>query len=328
MKILVAGCGSIGERHIRNLKNFLKGEITAFDIDRERLKVIGEKYNIKTAFNFEKVIDEKGTNAVIICTPPNLHIPFALYACKKNIHCFIEKPLSHNLDGVDELISIAKMNKLIIFVGYNLRFNSGFRLVKKMLQENKIGKVLSVRAEFGQYLPDWRPQKDYRLSYTAKSEMGGGILLDGSHEIDYLCSLFGEVKEVFSYADKISNLEVDVEDNTEILLKFENGLIANLHLDFLQRAYTRFCRIVGEDGTIIWDYAENLVKIYQVETGKWQVHRINEETNEMYVREMKHFLQCLKDKKTPPVGIEDARKTLEIVLAAKKSAKEKKVVRI
>lgn len=197
MKLLVVGCGSMGERHIRNLKSFSKGEIIACDTNRTRLSQIREKYNIKTTLNFKKAIDENHPDAAIICVPPYLHIPFALYASKQNIHCFIEKPLSHSLKGIDKLINLADKKKLIIYIGYNWRFHPGFKLVKKILEEDKIGHTLSATAEFGQYLPDWRPWQDYRQTYTAKKDMGGGILLDASHEIDYLRWFFWRSKRSF-----------------------------------------------------------------------------------------------------------------------------------
>ena len=328
MRLLVVGCGSIGERHIRNLRSFPKDEIIACDTDSVRLSLIKEKYNVEASLSFEKSIDENEPDAVIICTPPHLHVSYALYAAGRGIHCFIEKPLSHNLEGVDELIKIANEKRLMISVGYNLRFYSGLKLVKKMLDENKIGKVFSVRAEFGQYLPDWRPWQDYRQSYTAKRKMGGGILLDASHEVDYLRWFFGEAEEIFCLADKVSNLEVGVEDSAEVIIKFENGIVANLHLDFLQRSYSRSCKIIGQEGTIVWDYPDMSVKVYLSKSKKWRSSSIQDKPDEMYIREMKHFLECVRGKRAPLVGAEEGKKTLEVILAAKRSAKEKRMVKI
>jgi len=326
MKLLVVGCGSIGERHIRNLKTFFKGEILACDTDPKRLSVVGKKYHIQTYTDLEQALDR--TSAALVCTPPSSHIPIALVAAKHGAHVFVEKPMSHNLKGVNELIKKAKKENLVIFVGYNFRFHPGIKLVKKMLDEGRIGKALSARAEFGQYLPGWRPWQDYRQGYTARKELGGGIILDGSHEIDYIRWFLGEVEEVFCSAGKISNLEVETEDTAEIVLKFRSGVIAEIHLDFVRRDYSRNCALIGEKGSIVWNYPEKLVKAYSAQGRRWRTFDISGEPNDMYVHEMKHFIRCVQGKEEPLVSGEEGKRTLEIALAAKQSAKTGKIVRL
>ena len=328
MKFLVIGCGSIGERHIRNLKTISKrNKIIAFDVNIKRLKLMEEKYQVESVSDLTEAFKYK-VDGALICAPPSLHIEFANEVIKYNIPLFVEKPISHNLEGVDNLIKKAERKKLPVLVGYNLHFHPGLNLVKKLLGEKKIGKILSVREEFGQYLPDWRPWQDYRQSYTAKKNLGGGIILDGSHEIDYAYWFFGEVKEVFCFADKISRLEVETEDTAEILLKFETRIIANIHLDFLQRFYSRWCKIVGEKGTILWNYAKNSVRLYLAKTKKWQSFPIKFEPNNMYLEEMKHFIRCISKEERPKVDGREAKKILKIALACKESAKKNRLIKI
>jgi predicted dehydrogenase len=324
MKFLVIGCGSIGERHIKNLRNLSIDNILACDIDSKRINLVKEKYNAEIYKDVDEALENK-PDAVLICTPPNLHIPMALKAIEYNAHIFIEKPISNNLEKVNYLLDEAKRKDLIVSVGYNLRFNQGIQLIKKMIDDNTIGRILSARAEFGQYLPNWRPSQDYRKSYTAKSDMGGGIILDGSHEIDYIRWILGDVTDVFCFADKIGNLDVDVEDTAEILLKLKNNIIANIHLDFVQREYSRGCKIVGEKGTIVWDYLKNCVKVYYDTTEHKLVYLIK---TDMYMDEMKHFIECIKGKACPLINGEDARKVLEIALAAKESAKSGRIIKL
>lgn len=327
MKILVVGCGSIGERHIRNLKLISAGEIIACDIDKERLFTMRKKYKVNVYTKLEKAL-ENDIDAVIVSTPPSTHVPIALKAVEKNAHVFIEKPLSHTLQGVDKLIRKSKSKNLTLLVGYNFRFHPGLLRVKKMLVRGDIGKVLSARAEFGQYLPDWRPWQDYRQSYTSIKELGGGIILDGSHELDYLRWLLGEVKKVSCFADKLSHLQVDTEDTAEILLQFKTGAIASVHLDFVRQGYTRNCEIIGEDGNIIWSYEESVVRFYSTKSRKWRVFPIKAEPNEMYIKEMKHFLRCVLRRDNPLMDGQDAVKTLKLALAAKKSAEIGKVINL
>ena len=327
MKFLVIGCGSIGERHIRNLRLLTDQPIIACDTNSERLRLIKEKYHLETYLDVDEALNQK-PDAVLICTPPTLHISQGLKAVEHDAHLFMEKPLSHSLKHVDLLLKQAKKKNVIIFVGYNLRFHPGIKLLKKLLDEGTIGKVFSARVEFGQYLPDWRPQQNYRQTYTARKELGGGIILDASHEIDYIRYLLGEVTTVSCISATLSDLEVNVEDTAEILTTFKNNGIAEIHLDFVQREYSRNCKIIGEKGTIVWDYPGNYVKTYNSETKQWTTHPTVIEPNEMYLAEMKHFLACLQGNATPLVNGDDAKKTLEIVLAAKQSSNTGKMIRL
>src|SRR5690606_21417659 len=115
------------------------------------------------------------------------------------------------------------------------------------------GKPLWANIEVGQYLPDWRPWQNYRESYTARKELGGGIILDASHEIDYARWLFGEVDTLLCMADKVSDLELNVEDCATVLMRMKSGMQVDVHLDCIQRHYTRHCKIVGANGTMHWD---------------------------------------------------------------------------
>jgi len=326
MKILVIGCGSIGERHIRNLKALSVGEIFAHDINVKTLSEIGKRYKIRTFTKFERALQD--VDAALVCTYPSTHVPIAKKLVDRGVHIFIEKPLSHNLKGVDELIANAERKNLVLMVGYNFRFHPGLRLVKKMVKEGKIGKVIAARAEACQYLPDWRPWQDYRRSYTARKELGGGIILDGSHELDYMRWLLGEVEEVSCFADKLSCLKVDVEDTAEVLLKFRSGTIAGVHLDFIRRDYSRNCELIGEEGSIVWSYPEALVKVYSAKSKRWRAVKVGTDPSEMYLQETKHFIRCIEGKEKPLIDGKEGKKTLEIALAAKKSAKTRKIVKI
>jgi predicted dehydrogenase len=304
------------------------GEVSAYDVDAQRLSAIAEKYGVKTYNDLPQALNQT-LDAVIICVPPSLHIPLALKAIEHNAHLFIEKPISHTIKGVDKLIEAARAKNRIVYVGYNMRFHPGLKLVKRLLDEGKIGRVLSADVEAGQYLPDWRPLQDYRRSYTARKELGGGIILDGSHELDYIRWLIGgEVKEVSCFAGKVSRLEVDTEDTAEILLKFDNNTIAGVHLDFIQRGYSRSCKLIGEEGTITWSYPEKKVRLFTAAAKEWQEMDIQFEPNDMYLEELKHFIRCIEGKETAAVDGATGRRVLEIALAAKKSAAAGRVIKL
>jgi predicted dehydrogenase len=321
MKFLIAGCGSIGQRHIRNLKFLKAGELTAFDTLPERRKEAGEKYGVEVFDNFDKALKSK-PDAALICTPTSLHMQYALEAARRGCHLFIEKPISHTLEGVAELMEATSKKKLAVLVGCNFRFHWGLQLVKKRLDEGKIGRLLSARAEFGQYLPDWHPWEDYRKGYSANKALGGGITLDAIHEIDYIHWLAGKISAVSAFTGKISSLEIDTEDTAEILLRGVKGVIASIHMDYVRRDYNRCCELVGESGTIKWSFQDNSVSLFTAATKQWQTYDAPKsyDVNDMYVTEMEHFLRCVRGEEKPSLGPEEAKRELEIVLAAKESS--------
>jgi predicted dehydrogenase len=320
MKILVAGSGSIGRRHMRNLLSLDVGEIAACDPDPERLGPMVAELEVHPYSDFEEALQTMRPDAVLICTPPSFHLTQARLAIAAGAHVFIEKPLSHSMDGVKALLNEARASARVVQVGYNLRFHPAIRKLKQIVEENTIGRILWTRAEVGQYLPDWRPWQDYRQSYTARRELGGGIILDASHEIDYLLWFFGEPIEVLCMASTVSRLVVNVEDSASLLLRFASGAHADLHLDFVQRIPTRSCKLVGEEGTAIWEDGDAVNVRVLRPTKEAEIFRYDFDDNEMYVAELKEFLDCIENGRSPLVTAEQAAKVLEWALAARANA--------
>lgn len=326
-RFLVIGCGSIGKRHIRNLMKLGIGEIVAFDIQSQRRKEVKEQLGVAIVNSIEEAWELEPTVA-IIATPTSLHIPLALDAADHNCHLFIEKPLSDQLDGVNELLKTVQEKNLITLVGCNMRFHPGLLTVKRLIEEGAIGNIVAARVEVGQYLPDWHPWEDYRQGYSARHDLGGGVILDAIHEIDYIRWMLGEVKAVACFADKLSHLEIETEDTAGILLRFASGAIGEVHLDYVQRVYSRTCHIIGDEGTIRWDYSAGEVRWYSATTHDWQIftNPPGWEPNQMYLDEMRHFLRCLAGEEAPTLDVFEATRVLEIALAAKSSAETGQVV--
>ena len=261
MKFILLGAGSIGQRHLRNLLGLGHSPAAIFDPDPRTLETIRDIALGSALTTDESTIFNYPADAALICSPTTNHIRQALIAVERGLHVFIEKPLSHTLEGIDNLIEQASQRKRSVLVACNLRFLPSLKRVERLLNEGRIGAPLAVRAHCGYYLPYWRPATNYRLGYGAKEE-GGGIILDCIHEFDYLRWLIGDVTEVFCYADKLSNLEIASEDTASIVFRFSTGAIGNLHLDYLQRTYRRSCEFIGEDGVIVWDYISQTVTLY------------------------------------------------------------------
>src|SRR5208282_162032 len=321
-RALVVGCGSIGSRHARNLKSLGVRQLGFCDTNVEALTQCHEELNVEIFGDYSEALRKFKPDIVLICTPPVFHVEEAVAALQAQAHVFIEKPLSHESSGIQALIAEARRHDRNVQIGYNMRFHPGLQILKDLVDSGRIGRVLWLHVEAGQYLPDWRPWQHYRESYSARQELGGGIILDGSHELDYICWLLGRPTEVTCRAEHLSSLDVDVEDSAWIYLSFPERRRAELHLDFVQRTYTRTCKIVGETGTVIWDFSVPEVRWFSAGQPGWKSIPYEFEVNDMYVAEMVHFLESLGNKTGPMVDLEQSRDVIRVVEAAKKSSEE------
>jgi len=321
-RALVVGCGSIGHRHARNLKALGVAHLGFCDTSPETLKQIRQELNGETFSAYAEALQKFHPNIVLICTPPVYHVEQAFAALQAGAHVFVEKPLSHESSGIEALINEARHCNRNAQIGYNMRFHPGLKILKELIDSGKIGRVLWLSVEAGQFLPDWRPWQHYRESYSGRHELGGGIILDGSHEIDYICWLLGRPAEVTCRAEHLSNLDVDVEDSAWIYLSFPERRRAELHLDFVQRAYTRTCKVVGETGTALWDFNVQEVRWFSSEEPGWKNIPYVFEANDMYVAELVHFLESLESGTGPMIDLEQGRDVIRVVEAAKKSSEE------
>ena len=320
-RILVIGCGSIGKRHIGNLIALRAGEIRACDASQERAGETGARFGIETEIRLSSAW-AWNPDIALIATPPSSHVELAIEAARRGCDLFIEKPLSDRKQGVRQLEGLVRRKDLVSMVGCNLRFHPGLVRVKQILEKGSIGRVLSAIVEFGQYLPDWHPTEDYRKGYSARVDLGGGIVLDAIHEIDYIRWLVGEVQSVACMAGTFSSLEMQTEDTAAMLLYFTRGAVGEVHLDYIQRAYSRRCKIIGEGGTVAWDFTEGTVRWYEAEEGCWRTFRTPRtwDVNRMYIDEMRHFLSSRARRSRTCLDIAEAARVLEIAFAAKKSA--------
>ncbi len=327
LRILIVGCGSIGTRHLKAFMKIKGVEVILCDPRKEALKKIAENYSLAEVYEDIKEINLERIDAMVVCVPPNTHIPLALEGARANCHLLIEKPLSNNLDEIEELIQLTKRKKLVLGVAYCLRYHPNLIRIKKMLEEKAIGTVLVGKVHAGQYFPDYRP--DYRQIYFAKRKMGGGVLSDfATHSLDYIQWLMGEVGEVFCFCDKLSDLEIETEDTAEIFLRFENKSIAEVHSNCFQRDYSSRLELIGSSGTIVWDYVKNEVRLFQAGKKEWETFTDKCERDHLFNFQAINFVEAIKSKNTLPVSGESGMRTLKVVLAAYESAKEKKMVRL
>lgn len=336
LKVLFAGLGSIGQRHLRNLITLLGNhvEVLAYRTRRadfilsDQLTTEGEYgleqyYRLRVFTDLEKALAEN-PSVVFVTNPNSLHIPVALASAGAGCNLFIEKPLSHSLEGVHELINLVERKGLICLVGYQLRFHPAFRLIQQWLATGEIGRLLSVRAEMGEFLPGFHTYEDYREGYNAWRHSGGGVVLAQIHELDYLYALLGIPRRVFSLGGHLSSLEIEVEDVASTLLEFHNqdGKVFPVHLlqDYIQRPPSRTCQIIGDEGKIIWNYHANRVELFDGRGNSKELRIFKGfQRNQMFLDELKHYLNCLEGKESPMVRLSDGANSLRIALAIRRS---------
>jgi predicted dehydrogenase len=319
-RVLLVGTGSAGSRHLRNL-HFL-----GYDKFHALRSQPGTSHSnlggvrLRNHYDLSSALAEQ-PDIAIIANPTSLHIPIALAAAEQGCHLFLEKPVSHTLDGVDSLIAAVRKQGVIAAVGYNLRFHPAVRLLGEMLQRKEIGDVLSVRAWVGQYLPDWHPEEDYRSSYIAKSNLGGGVILTLSHELDCLFWLFGEVAGVSAVIARASNLEMETESIAEITLSFRSGILGHVHLDCVQRTPQRGLELIGTEGTILLNLRDSAIQISRPSSPAPQVIEVKRsDPNQMYLDEMVDFLSAVESHQQPRVPLKEGVAVLKIALAALRAA--------
>src|SRR5579859_6871695 len=258
MHALVVGLGSIGRRHARNWAALGLGPLS---VCRRPESATSAAPGLEAGVEAREFTDldaalNEQPDVVLITNPTNLHVGTACHALRAGAHVFVEKPLGHELHGVAQLLDLSDQRKRQLMVGYNLRFHPGVARLRQLMQEDAIGTVVAVRAEVGEYLPDWHPGEDYRRGYSARRELGGGPVLTFSHELDAVCWLLGAPTRVMGMTAHASSLEIDTEDVAELVLQFAAGPLASVHVDFARRPPHRSLEITGEQGVLRWEYEE------------------------------------------------------------------------
>ncbi len=318
MKFLIAGLGSIGRRHLRNLVSLGEKDILLYRTHQATLtdeELAGfPVYNV-----LEDALAQK-PDAVIVANPTALHLDVAIPAAKTGCHLLVEKPLSNSMDGILQLREAVAAGKGKVLVGFQFRYHPGLNQISKLLKEGTIGRPLSVRSHWGEYLPNWHPWEDYRLGYAARSDLGGGVILTLCHPLDYLRWLLGDIQELFAFGGHLSDLELQVEDTAEISLHFANGVVGSVHLNYNQRPPVHKLEIVGTGGTILWDNADGAVQLSRAGE-PWEDFPVPTgfERNWLFQDEIRHFMAVSRGEEKPICALEDGIWAQQVALAALKS---------
>jgi predicted dehydrogenase len=315
--VAVLGAGSIGLRHLKNLLSLGIERLVCFEPDSSRRGLVARTLPV-TCLAEPNAVWALEPTVVIVAAPTDSHIPLALATARHGAHVFIEKPLSHSTDGLELLDAETSRKGLVTMVGCNMRFHPGPAIVRRLLQEKTLGTILCARLQASSFLPRWRPAQDYRKSYSASPDSGGAIL-DCIHEIDLASWYFGPGAVLASATLPATSLGLTTDGAAEILISHDSGVLASIHLNFMQRDYRRGCQIVGTQGTIYWDFGMRSVQVFgedgvlsrsYAEPEGWEI-------NQMYLDELAYFLQCVHRRQQTHNSIGDARRVLALALEAR-----------
>lgn len=321
MRFLICGLGSNGRRHLRNLQALNQRDVVLLRTGKSTLPE-EELAGLPVERNLEQALDRWYPDAVIVSNPTALHLDVAIPAAEAGCHLLLEKSISHSMEGINELRSAVQRGGGQVLVGFQFRYHPGLLAVLQLLEESTIGRPISGHVHWGEYLPDWHPWEDYRCSYSARKELGGGVVLTLCHPFDYLRWLLGEITAVSAELSTLGDLGLQVEDTAEVMLTFAQGPLASVHLDYNQRPASHWLEIVGTEGTIRWDNQDGAARWWTSEAGSWRQIEVppNFERNTLFLEEMRHFIEILSRGALPRCTLEDGIRALEVAMAAHQSA--------
>jgi predicted dehydrogenase len=326
-KIMIVGLGSIGRRHLRNLVALGEKDLVLVRSHRSTLPD-AELEGFDVEGDLGGALEKHHPDAVIIANPTSMHVEAALAAAETGCSILLEKPIAESIEGAERLRSVANRTGARVLVGYQFRFHPALTLAARTIASRELGRIMSVHVHYGEHLPSWHPWEDYRQGYAARADLGGGVLLTQSHSLDYLPWLIGPVQDVWGFAGKLSELEVDVEDTAEIGLRFADGALATLHLDFAQQPPSHNFQMTGTRGLLECDLLSGSARMYRVARSEWEDFAPPKgwERNSMFVAEMQQFLAVARGATQPSCTLEDGIRVMKLIDAVRASSSGRRLV--
>ena len=327
MRILIAGLGAIGQRHARNLRALCGTDLELLAFRRRRLPHVvtealerDDSRNVETELGLT-VFEDLGEalaakpGAVFVCTPSSQHLDIAQRGAEAGCDLFIEKPLAHSMDGVEQLRRTVSARDVVVLVGCQWRYHPCVRWLRDTLNEGRVGVVRRAEIDYGEYLPDWHPYEDYRTSYAARAELGGGVVLTQIHDYDLAWWLFGPVRSVTASGGRRSDLQIDVEDTVDARL--DGRVPVRVRQTLAARPPRRTVTVFSDRGTLAVDLLT--ARVTADVSGIAPPAFNGYERNEMFLEEARHFLGCVERRERPSVPLSDGISVLEIALGVKEA---------
>ena len=320
MKFLIAGYGSIGRRHLRNLRALGEEDILLYRSRRSTLPE-DEIAGLVVESDLRAALAHR-PDAVIVSNPTALHLEVAIPAAEMGCAILLEKPVADDLSRLPELRSAVERGGARVLVGFQLRFHPTLQAAARLLAEGAVGEIVSARAHWGEYLPNWHPWEDFRQGYAARADLGGGVILTLCHPFDYLRWLLGEYRVEWAAGGSLG-LGLAVEDSAEMGLRFDSGALGSLHLDYLQQPASHTFEVIGTRGSLRWDNADGSLSVFRQGDADWQVQLPPDgfERNWLFLDEMRHFLAVARGEAQPLCSLEDGERALALALSARQAIK-------
>lgn len=326
MKALQIGLGSMGKRRIRNLKAIGITDITGFDRREDRRTEAESKYQIRTTAELTDTILSKH-DIYIISTPPDRHLDYMQIAVKKGKPAFVEASVIR--DGLEQLSLAAQESGTLIAPSCTFRFHSGVKTIKKIVLSGKYGKVCNFIYVMGQYLPDWHPWENIKEFYVSRRETSASREMV-PFELTWILDITGYPEETFAFYGKTHDLGVDIDDTYNVNLKF-NGFLGTIVVDVVSRFATRSLIMNLERAQIRWNWEEKTIKLYDADKKEWDYYRESEGraeadynrniVEEMYIDEMRAFVDAVKGTVPFPNSLNEDIKILTLLEKAEQTNK-------
>ncbi|OLQ86152.1 oxidoreductase [Vibrio panuliri] len=323
-RVAVIGLGNIATRHRRNLKSlFPHAKLLAMSASG---RTPGESISdCDEIVNSIDALIEQKVQLAIVASPAPFHARHANVLLAAKIPVLIEKPLATSSDDCFEISEAARQSGTAVAVGYCLRYLSSAQRIKALFEQGIIGDLYHAHIEIGQYLPDWRPGRDYRQCVSARSELGGGALLELSHELDYAQWLLGPLDLQYAILRSSSELGLDVEDSADLMTTTGSGAVVTVHLDFLQRQAYRCCRFVGSQGVVEWDLIGNSIHFIDLHGRRELYSEPKWDKNLMYLEMVRDFVRAIKQQDNQVITLSEASLSVSLIEQIKQRAKPKEL---
>ncbi len=321
-RFLIAGLGSIGRRHLRNLVTLGETDIVLLRSHRATLPDAElAAYPEETDINL--ALEKYRPQAVIVSNPTALHLDVAIPAARQGCAILLEKPISGSMTGVSQLDEAARHHSAPILMGFQFRFHPSLLQVRQWINEQALDRVFSASVHYGEYLPGWHPWEDYRKGYAARGDLGGGVLLTQCHSLDYMRWLLGDPEAISGVVGRFSDLEVDVDDTADMIVRFPDKVTGAIHLDFAQQPPSHEVMIEGTSGSIRCDLLTGMVRSYKAGDSDWQTRPAPAgwERNSMFLDEMRHFVAVARGSAQPSCTLADGMRVMQMIEAVRKSSK-------
>ena len=326
--VIVLGAGSAGRRHARNL-SALGCRISAFDPRPDRRSALAAEVDLVAATaSLREAFELADLDAVAVCSPPSFHADQAIEAINRGLPVLLEKPVSPELAAARRLASESKKASVPVLLGYTWRWWPPLAEARRRLEAGAVGRLLHVRCSLSAHLADWHPWERYQDFFMSSRELGGGALLDESHWIDLMLWMFGMPAGVFAKVDRLSDLEIDADDNVDMLLDYPGGPRVMLHLDLYGRPHERFIQFVGDRGTLRWSDSPNGFRLSTRAEGDWEEVSFEHERNDMFAAVAQEFVGVMERRLAPSCTVDDGIRVLRVIEAARSSQQTGQMVKL